>query len=310
MIALLFHGLSRLPLPLLRATARVLGDAWYHVVRIRRAVALENLARSALDPGAGERGTLVRHACRHLVLGVLELPHWLRCPQDTFFRGVEIDGATHVEAALARGRGAVVVTAHLGAWELLGPVAHRLGLPAVLVVRRPAGRWARKLLDEIRGHGGIQVIEEGPGALRAVHRALRGGAMVGFAVDQRPPHGQRSVPATFLGRPARVQRTPAAVALRCGAPLLVVVTHRAAIGRVGHGHRVVIEAPLQPHRWRGSADERVRALSCHYTGRIEQAIARHPEQWLWHHRRWVAPPASDPTDLTTALPALEAGRTG
>ncbi len=306
MIPLLLRVLARVPLPLLRAAAGVLGDAWYHLVRVRRRVALDNLARSAVDPGARHRGAVVRRAGRHLVLGVLELPRWLRASDEAFFRHVAIEGRDHLGEAVARGHGAVVVTAHLGAWELLGPLGRRLGHPVALVVRRPAGRWSRRLVDALRRRGGVEIIEEGPGALRAMRAALARGTLVGFAADQRPPHGQRAVPAAFLGRPARIQRTPAVLAARASVPLLVAVTHRH-----GDGHRVRIGPPLHPDALRGPLRQRVDTLSSRYAVELERAIAAHPDQWLWHHRRWIAPPAVPAEEIPGgALPVLDAGRSG
>ena len=127
MIQLLLATVSRLPRPLLAAVARVLGDAWFFLVRVRRQQALDNLAASSLDPGPVRRRGLVRRCCRHLVLNVLELPRLLGLDDRRFFDEVEVHGERHLRTAADEGRGVLVVTAHLGNWELLGSVASRLG---------------------------------------------------------------------------------------------------------------------------------------------------------------------------------------
>lgn len=302
MIGLLLHLLARLPDPVLRGLARLLGDAWFFLVRVRRAVALDNLARSSLDPGPEAREPLVRRSCRHLILNMLELPRWCGADPRSPLHSVYVDGEHFLREAAAAGRGVLVVSAHLGNWELLGPVARRLGQPVALVVRSPAGPLSRRVLEAVRRRSGVQVIEEGPGALRAVRAALRDGAVVGFAVDQRPALGVGGVSAPFLGRAARIHRTPASLALRTGAPLMVALTHRA-----GAGHRVWIQPPLSAAAApREGIEEQVRALTLAYSGQIEHAIAEHPDQWLWHHRRWGKDPAPE-TLPAPAVAALDAG---
>ncbi len=283
MITWILDRIASLPEPLLRGAAVLLGDLWFFGLRIRRKVALDNVARSDLDPGSRGRRRMVRRTCRHLVLNVLELPRWVAADRRRFDRNVRVTGAEHLRAAHAGGRGVVVVTAHLGNWELLGAAASRLGLPASLVVRPLAGARAQRWIAEQRRRSGVRVIEEGCGQLSAMGRALRGGDIVGLTVDQRPRLG--GIPATFLGRDTRVSRTAASLALRAGAPLVVVTVHRE-----GSGHRVVIDEAIPVRRGERPVREQSAHLARLYTGRIERAIAAHPEQWLWHHRRFAAFP--------------------
>lgn len=286
MIGWLLDRISRLPQPVLRAASVVLGDLWFFALRIRRQVALDNVARSSMDPGANDgRRRMVRRSCRHLVLNVLELPRWVSADVSRFDGSVRVDGGEHLRAAHAEGRGVVVVTAHLGNWELLGAAARRLGLPASLVVRPLAGSRAQRWIAEQRRRSGVRVIEEGCGQMSAMCRSLRGGELVGLTVDQRPRLG--GVPVTFLGQPTRVTRTAASLALRTGAPLVVVTVHREA-----GGHRVVIGRPLPVRRDGRPVREQSADLARTYAGHIERAIAAHPDQWLWHHRRFAAIPGA------------------
>jgi len=285
-ISWLLDRISRLPQPVLRTAAGALGDLWFFALRIRRQVALDNVARSSMDPGEGDgRRRLVRRSCRNLVMNVLELPRWVAAEPSHFDRSVRVQGGEHLREAHALGRGVVVVTAHLGNWELLGAAARRLDLPTCLVVRPLAGSRAQRWIAEQRRRSGVRVIEEGCGQLSAMGRALRRGEIVGLTVDQRPRLG--GVDATFLGQPTRITRTAASLALRTGAPLVVVTVHRE-----GPGHRVVVDPPLPVRRDSRPVREQSAELARTYAGHIERAIAAHPDQWLWHHRRFAASPGA------------------
>jgi len=291
---LLLTALSRLPPALLGALSAALGDLWFYLVRIRRAVALQNVTSSALDPGESGRKRLVRQTCRNVAHNFLELPRWLAADDRTFFDGIEVHGAEHLRDAATAGRGVLVATAHLGNWELLGSVARRLGHSTTLVVRPPAGRGAHRWVNEQRLRSGVQLIEEGHGDLSQMLRTLRGGALLGITIDQRPPHSPRSLSLRFLGRPARVSRAVASLSLRTGAPIVVATTHRTADG----AHRVCIEPPLWPARDDRPIAAQVADLTRLGCQRVERAITAHPDQWLWHHRRWAGMPQALPVDLT------------
>jgi KDO2-lipid IV(A) lauroyltransferase len=107
--------------------------------------------------------------------------------------------------------------------------------------------------------------------------------VLGLTIDQRPHLRGRKTHAEFLGRPTALCSTAAVLSLRTGAPLLLALTHREPGGR----HVIRITEPLAAPSLPGPVRDRVDALArtCH--GRIEQAIADNPDQWLWFHRRWV-----------------------
>ena len=285
MRGVLLDALTRLPSPIQAALAAVLGDAWFYLLRIRREVALSNLSNSSIDPGEGARQRLVRRSCRHLVRNVLELPRLVGAGDERFFEDVRVEGEAHLRDAFESGRGVLVVTAHLGNWELLGAVASHLGYPAAMVIRPLAGSASNRWIEDLRIRSGVSLVEEGPGELKQMCRTLRDGKLLGFTIDQRPLATRRSVPIPFLGRPARVTTAVATLALRTGAPIVPVVIHREPNGR----HRVRVGRPLYPHRDGRPLTLLTAELASAYHRFIEEEIAQHPDQWLWQHRRWRAP---------------------
>lgn len=190
---------------------------------------------------------------------------------------------------------ALIVTGHVGNWELAGTVLGGVGLPVSAVVRPQSGPFDRRL-TKLREDLGIRTIPEGD-APRGVPRALRSGRVVALVADQHA--GPRGVRVSFLGRPASTFRGPARLALGCGVPLLF-----GALLRDGDRYRIVLE-PVEAPAAGASRRERERQLTRGWVERLEACVRARPEQYFWFHRRWKA--AQDPSGGRAALGTAGAG---
>jgi len=178
----------------------------------------------------------------------------------------------------ARGHGVLLLTAHLGCWELLGAwLAQGLERPAVVTgtVRNPA---VDQLLQARRRALGLEPLPRDAGA-RPLLRALDRGAVVGVLLDQNTRAASAWVP--FLGSPAPTPLGPLRIARRRGVPLLPVAMVRA-------GRRWVVHH-LEPIEPAAAGDDLELAARC--TRALEQMISRNPAQWVWFHERWADVPA-------------------
>jgi KDO2-lipid IV(A) lauroyltransferase len=213
-----------------------------------------------------------------------ELAALLARPLPATLATLSLEGREHLDRVMATHGRALVLTAHLGNWELLA-AAHRLTpYPLAIVVRPLDAGWLNTLAEEARRKTGVELIAK-QGALRPVLDALRRGRMVGILLDQNTAR-RESVFVPFFGRPASTSRALALLALRTGAPILPIFARRAD-GR----HRVVIAPPIMPQS-RGASEAAVAELTARCTAAIEAAIRAAPEQWLWSHDRWrTRPPA-------------------
>lgn len=281
----LIRGLSAmvgvLPERVVAAVAAVAGFAWFHGLRYRRAVILENLARAFPERTPAERRRLGREACQHLVAALLEL---LRTPR-YFARGVDrvvtSRGLEHVHAALAKGRGLLIVTGHLGSFELsAGAIVQAVApLRAHLLVKSfPAGVDA--FLTARRTAAGYHIIRDRR-TLPEILRALRNNEIVVFVIDQNATRNQ-GVFVDFFGEQACTMAALAVVARRTGAPV-----HGVSIWREGPGQHVAEVLPELPPAEEADSDE---VLMQRYTRVIEDSIRAHPAQWTWTHRRWRTRP--------------------
>jgi KDO2-lipid IV(A) lauroyltransferase len=262
---------------------RRLGDVASLLLAGRRRTALANLALAFPGLPESERRRICRRSFQHLGVMGFELCATLVHPLEHALAGIRLHGIEHLRDAVAsRGR-ALVLTAHLGNWELL-TVAHRLtGYPLAIVVRPLDSPGLDALADRLRRKSGVELIDK-RGALRPVLRALAGGRLVGILLDQNATR-REAVFVPFFGRPAATSKSLALLALRTGAPVVPIFVRREA----GGGHHVTI-LPALPAPARTSADALVE-LTRRCTETIEAAIRETPEQWLWIHGRWRTRPA-------------------
>jgi len=199
------------------------------------------------------------------------------------------DGWEHVEQALAQGRGLMVVTGHLGNWELGGSYVAARGIPLEAVARRMENPLFDAYLNETRRRIGMTVIHDAD-AVRRVPRAMREHHAVAFLVDQGAV-GLASTWVPFFGRYAKTPRGPAVFALRLKTPLLFACSLRQPDGRfVIHFEPVPIETT-------GTLDADVDRIVASYTSTLERWVRRAPEQYFWHHRRWKHQRPGTPPEL-------------
>lgn len=248
-------------------------------------MALRNLATAFPGLDGAARRRLARDSCQHLGLVGVEVCRLLARPVDRFLARVVVEGRAHLDDVMRTHGRALVMSAHLGNWELLPLVLGLNPYPATVVVRtldRPAvDRVARRL----RRSTGVEVIDK-RGAVRPLLRALARGTVVGFLVDQNATRSE-SVFVPFFGRPASTSRAMAVLALRTGTPIVPMFTRRER----GGWHRVIYHAPLAPLAG-PSSDEPVTDLTRRCAEAVERAIREAPEQWLWIHDRWRTRPRS------------------
>jgi len=272
----------------LRGLARVAADGF----RLRRDVTDRQLAEVYGDLDDRERRRLRRGVYDHL--GRMAAEVFLADPQ-SLADAVRLEpGFDPLDRALAGGRGAIVVTAHFGNFELAGRIlaARYPLLDVVKPQRNPAVE--RELTALRRRHGIATVPMEHAG--RAVLAHLRRGGLVSLLIDQDAGASGVSVP--FLGRPASTWPGAARIALRTGCPVVPV-----AIVRDGEGHVFHIGEALAPPA-DPKADEAVAAYMAAMTRSLERWIRTCPDQWFWVHRRWkgaALAQASTPLRMTTGI---------
>lgn len=193
-----------------------------------------------------------------------------------------------LRAAMAEGRGLVMVSGHIGHWEL---VARRLvlaGIPCVAVAKAGSDPKLDALLGRFRAEGDIEVLHrDAPGTSRRMISCFRQGKLLGMLIDQDTRVQGVFVP--FFGRDAWTPRAAGDLATRFQAPVAVIWSRRRG-PLAGDGHELSVErVPYEV----GAADREATSVgitrAC--TAILERAIRERPAEWVWMHRRWRRRPA-------------------
>jgi len=248
-------------------------------------MALANIERAFPRIPATDRRRVCRASFQHLGLMFIELCAALTEPSERTLAGITLEGLDHLKDAMGMHGRALVLTAHLGNWELLA-LAHRLtGVPTTVVVRPLDAPWLDVLADRLRRQSGIELIDKRR-ALRPVLSALGRGRMVALLLDQNASR-REGVFVPFFGRPASTSKSLAVLAVRTRTPVVPIFIYRESVGR----HRVVIH-PSLPVDAASDTERAVAELTQRCTAEIEAAIGAAPDQWLWVHNRWRTEPAA------------------
>lgn len=261
------------------AVGASLGSLGYRPLSIRREV-VERQVRAALpDLSSDEVLRIARASYAHLGRTTTEtalLPLYDRERIIEMFEAVE--GWSIIEERLARDKGLILVTGHLGNWELGGAYLAARGVPMQAVARYMENPLFDRYLTRTRERIGMTVVHDDE-AVRRVPRALRGGNAVAFLIDQGAV-GLASTWVPFFRRLAKTPRGPAVFALRLGAPIVFGVALRQPSGRFRLTFEPIDSTPS------GNVETDVERIVADYTSTLERWVRRAPEQYFWQHRRW------------------------
>ena len=193
-------------------------------------------------------------------------------------RRVALEGREWAEAALARGQGVILVTAHYGNWELLAARLVHAGYPLSVIARDADDRATNALINRIRGDCGYRVISRRDSARPAL-QCLRRNEMLGILLDQNTSSGEVYVP--FFGQLAATATGPAVLARRTGASIVPIFCRRRPDGMHVARFLPPVDLVMTDNR-----EGDVHAITARVTAVIEAEIRAEPTQWFWIHQRW------------------------
>jgi KDO2-lipid IV(A) lauroyltransferase len=269
-----------LPLPTVRALGAALGRAVYAVDGFHVRIATTNIAMALPSKPIDERRAVVRSVFAHFGSVLLELIKVGSLSESDLLNRIESEGEDRVRQAHARGRGVLLFTGHFGYWEV-GAIALALRVQPMAVMARPLDNpYLHDMLERIRTRTGNSVIYR-QGAIRKVLQELAANRAVAILIDQHL-HTPDAVYVDFFSRPAATTNALAALALRTGAPVIPAFALPLPHGR----YRLVYEHAVEPPA--SDSPDAVREFTQRCTDVLEMYIRRHPDLWLWMHRRWRA----------------------
>lgn len=240
--------------------------------------ALNNMERVlGPRPDPGEVRRQVRNVFRNYAKYMVDL---LRLPcarPDEMEEKFKVFGFEHIEEALERGRGVVMVTAHIGNWDMAGALLAARGYPVNVIVETLQPKRWNDLVQKIRTLTGMRAIPLESGVRHMLH-ALRRNEILAILIDR--PLTERGVPVTFFDKATRVPGGAATLALRAGAPLIVAAALRTRDGFEAH------LSPVIEVQRSGDADRDVQHLTQRVMSWLESVIRKHPDQWFMFRNMW------------------------
>lgn len=282
-----FRGLSFIlllfPRWVIRLPGWLLGWLWFDVFRFRRQIVLQNLSIAFPDRSTHWKIRTGRRSVIDLASSFFEFFTLPALNRKWLERSTVLENEGHLKAALEQGRGALVLTLHMGAVDVAASLLPMNGYPSHLISKRFKTKWFNDLWFSIRGAQGMRFIEpHGERAPFEILKALKSNALVIFVLDQHmgPPYG---VATTFFGRRVGTAYGLALFALKTKAPVVPVFTYEGSDGKIHL--RCLEELQLEPYRDL-PRDQAISQMTQLFTNVIENIVRLHPEQWMWVHRRW------------------------
>lgn len=245
---------------------------WKYRVRMEENL---SLAMGGEIPDPRERKALVRRAWQNFAQGVLDTTMVVHLSPKEIMGTVEIEGEAHLKDALAKGKGVIALSAHLGSFTMIGARLAAGGYPFSVVVKQPQDTSFARLIDEYRAQIGIQTISAKPRreAVRGILKALRQNEIVLVIADEFKSGG---VMVDFMGQSSPAPRGPATLALRTKAATLPMFATRREGGRL-----VLTIGPEIELIETGDLEESVAANTAVFTRHLETMVRRYPDQWNW-----------------------------
>jgi len=270
-----FRGLFRLMSH--RMAVRV-GDLFgllvFSFYRRRRELAIANLHEAFPDWSHEKLRATAERVFRNFGRTAAEFLRTPRLRPEAVQELMDTHGLEVIDKALADGKGAILITAHFGNWELMARHMTDRGYPLSVVARDANDDRTTDIVNEIRRDNGYEVFSRG-NAARFILKKLSQNELVGILPDQNAG----DIFVDFFGRECGSVTGPAVIHLRTGSPIIPIFCVRLPDDR----HRIEVKPALEIR-----PTDDAREIMAMVQGAIEDQVRMYPEQWLWFHDRWKA----------------------
>ena len=277
--------LAILPIQFGRRLADSAGRLSFAILKKTRKRALNNLRSAFPEKSDAELEKIGKTVFCNLARNIIEVFNTYKLDKKNFPLWATLEGFDKLERELEKGKGVVLLASHVGNWELI-PFCFKLAkdYPSTIIVRRVYFHKYDKLLEKMRGSRGVNIIyrDESP---KKVLRALKRNEPVGLLADQDMA-SLDGIFVDFFGKPAYTTKAPALLAMASGAPLMPCFMIRE---KNRDRHRFIIQDPIELAKG-PDKEENVRINTQRWSTAVEKFIRKHPDQWVWMHRRWKTRP--------------------
>ena len=275
-----------LPEVLALSIGSLLGWITGSVLRVRRTEVDEHLFLAFPERTDAWRHDVARASYAHLGREAVATLRLSRATDEDLSERIRIPDLALFQTAVEEGRGVILVTGHLGNWEVGGGAFTSRGISLDAIAKGMANKAIGDAIAGVRERLGIGLIHMGEVA-REVPRSLLRGRVVAILADQHAHKG--GILVSFFGREASTTRAPALFAIRTGAPIFLGI----ALRDPGWRQRYTVSLERIAFQSTGEVDADIRGLTAAHSAALERGVRLAPEQYFWQHRRWKSAPGRD-----------------
>lgn len=268
-----------IPLSVALGLADIIGQMAFWIARKYAKITLENL-RSVFggEKTDSEIHRIARQVFKNISRNAVELVRFPKISKTNIDNIIRIEGSEILDREFSKGKGIIVVTGHIGNWEMMAITLRIKGYPGVAVGKRIYFHKYDEYLNSLRRYHDVNIVyrDDSP---RKILKVLRSNGIVGIVADQ-DVDSVEGVFINFLGRKAYTPAGPAVLAKATGASLVPVI-----MIRDGRRHRLIVNDPIELVDT-GNKEADVVVNTQRWSDVLESYIRKYPDQWVWMHRRW------------------------
>ncbi len=275
--------MSLFPRKWVRAFYTLLGVLWYDILKFRRKIVVDNLQIAYPEMSLEDRIRLGRKSVYSMLANVADLFAIPFIDQAWVDQNVVCHGTENMKSALSQGKGVYVLSLHMGNGDLAASLIQMQGFPLYLITKFFKNKLFNDIWFSIRGAKGVNYIEpHGEKTPFQILKALKTNSLVVFVLDQYmgKPFG---IETTFFGRKTGTAQGLALFYLKTKSPIVPVYCYEGEDGKV---HLVYEPALELAGLITEDKDKTLLDLTQRFCDVTEGIIRKHPDQWMWVHRRW------------------------
>ena len=283
LIRVFFNLLSHIPEKWIEIIGNTIGQLWFWIDKRHRNVTLSNLGKAfGNEQNYSKNKRLAIQIFQSIAKIPFEVARSMRLNEKNYLKSFQISGLHNLQSAFEKGKGVILLTAHLGNWELLPSVIQLAGYPLSIIYRPLSFKPMDRYLYEYRERFGVKLIPKKK-SMRQILKSIDRKEAVGIVLDQDAGL-TAGVFTDFFGTRTCTNKGLSLVALKTGAPVLP-----GFITRVNHKFHVEIgnEIPLIKT---GNKEFDITANTQQYNQILESVVRKKSNQWFWVHNRWKTKP--------------------
>ena len=257
---------------------KLFGTLVYVLAVQRRRLALRNLRFCYPEWRDVQIRKLARRVFENFGITFIEVCQSAFISWEKLSRTYKVNGEEYLVNALKANKGILIITAHIGNWEVAQHYMHNFEKPFSVVATRMKQAWANRLLDHLRSRFGNTVIDK-KGGLQNIMQSLRRGETVALLIDQS--RRKQGIEVTFFDREATATPAAALLAMRCKSTVLPMFCVRDDDGQ----HTVHVKPPLETIRT-GDLRHDLQTNTQMMMNAVEEMVREYPDQWFWNLKPW------------------------